>query len=76
MKKKDAPAFIPEKWYTPTNQTIACEEKIKVLNENLAEIGQLCQDALDDAVIMGCDENYTRQVFISLIESLNRPFAS
>ena len=35
---------------------VSCEEKIKVLNQNLEEIRQFCQDAFEDALLMGCDE--------------------
>src|SRR2546426_5937632 len=33
-----------------------------VLRENLEEIQQICQDALEDAVLMGCDESQFRQI--------------
>jgi hypothetical protein len=45
-------------------------EKNKVLQENLVEIRQVCQDALEDAVLMGCDEQQFRAVLAELIASL------
>jgi hypothetical protein len=33
-----------------------------VLNENLAELRDLAQDALEDGVLMGCDEAQLREV--------------
>ena len=33
-----------------------------MLNENLAELRELAQDALEDAVLMGCDERQVREV--------------
>ena len=43
-------------WRSPEGKVIACVEKNKVLQENLVEIRQVCQDALEDAILMGCDE--------------------
>ena len=44
------------RWTSPSGETIACTEKLKVLREDLDEIRQMCHGALDDAVLMGCDE--------------------
>ena len=49
-------------------------EKLKVLRENLEEIQQLCQDALEDAVLMGCDERQFKQVLENLVQSLENPY--
>jgi hypothetical protein len=57
-------------WRSPTGEIIACVEKNKVMQENLLEIRQICQDALDDAVLMGCDERQVRTVLGELIVSL------
>jgi len=53
---------------------MACVEKLKVLRENLEEIQQLCQDALEDAVLMGCDETQFRRVLTNLVETLENPY--
>lgn len=58
-------------WYSPQGKVIACTEKNKVLRENLIEIQQVCQDALDDAVLMGCDQAQFRQVLSALITQLH-----
>jgi len=57
-------------WQSPKGEVIACVEKNKVLAENLEEIRQVCQDALDDAVLMGCDSKQVRQVLTCLIGEL------
>jgi hypothetical protein len=62
-------------WRQADGSPVVCEEKLKVLNENLAEIRQMCQDALEDAVLMGCDEQQIRRVLQSVIDSLENPFA-
>lgn len=57
-------------WRSPKGEVIACVEKNKVMSENLKEIRQVCQDALDDAVLMGCDDQQVRQVLVGLIGDL------
>lgn len=61
-------------WLTPEGTPVSCLEKIKVLNENLEEIRAMSQDALEDAVLMGCDEAQFREVLNQLIASLNNPY--
>jgi len=61
-------------WRSSRGEIIACVEKNKVMSENLEEIRQLCQDALDDAVLMGCDDRQVRQVFIELVGKLDNPY--
>jgi hypothetical protein len=57
-------------WRSCKGEVIACVEKNKVMSENLEEIRQICQDALDDAVLMGCDERQVRQVLTDLVGRL------
>ena len=47
-------------------RAVSCVEKIKVLNENLQELREMAQDALEDAVLMGCDETQFRRVMQDL----------
>ena len=61
-------------WRSPKGEVIACVEKNKVLRENLVEIRQICQDALDDAVLMGCDEQQVRLIFAELINDLENHY--
>ena len=70
MKKTDKSIM----WRSTKGEVIACTEKNKVMRENLAEIRQICQDALDDAVLMGCDEQQFRGVLIELIAGLDTTF--
>jgi hypothetical protein len=63
-------------WRSPKGDVIACVEKNKVLQENLIEIRQVCQDALEDAVLMGCDEQQVRDVLMELIASLESNYSS
>ena len=46
-----------------------------MLRENLDEIRQQSQDALEDAILMGCDEAQVREVFDQMIRALENPYA-
>jgi hypothetical protein len=61
-------------WRTPEGEKVACVEKIKVLNENLAELKALAQDALEDAVLVGCDERQVREVLADIMAGLVNPY--
>lgn len=61
-------------WLQPDGKPISCLEKLKVMNQNVAELRQLAQDALEDAVLMGCDEAQVRQVLHDLIDGLDNPY--
>jgi hypothetical protein len=66
---------LPEPvWRSPQGEIVACVEKLKVLRENLEEIRQLCQDALEDAVLMGCDDAQFRSVLAELVHKLENPY--
>ena len=54
--------------------SMSCVEKIKVLNENLAELKGLAQDALEDAVLMGTDERQVREVLARIVTGLVNPY--
>ena len=45
-----------------------------MLNENLAELRGLAQDALEDAVLMGCDERQVREVLAAIVAGLVNPY--
>ena len=70
------PADKPELpvWRQSDGTPLSCVEKIKVLNENLAELRQMAQDALEDAILMGADEAQIRDVLRRLISSLENPY--
>ena len=61
-------------WKQPDGSPVSCEEKLKVLNENLGEIRQSCQDAFEDAILMGCDESEVRKVFANIVRSIENPY--
>ena len=61
-------------WRAPDGTPVSCYEKLKVLEENLDEIREMCQEALEDAVLMGCDEAQAREGMRELVEQLEEPF--
>jgi hypothetical protein len=61
-------------WVTPEGEKVSCIEKIKVLNENLEEIQAMTQEALEDAVLMGCDETQFRKVIQDIAQGLVNPY--
>ncbi len=61
-------------WLQPDGSPVSCEEKLKVLNENLAEIREYCQEAFTDALLMGCDEEKVRRVFEDVVKSIENPY--
>ena len=61
-------------WTDDQGRVISCAEKNKVLKENLREIRQVCQDAFEDALLMGCGERQLRTIFAQLIAGLENPY--
>ena len=72
MRKPPKPQF--PRWLTPEGEPVSCLDKIKVLNENLTEIQEMAQEALEDAILMGCDEAQFRAVLEQLARSLVNPY--
>ena len=62
-------------WLDSRGSPLGCTEKIKVLNENLMEIKEICREALEDAMLMGCDETQIREVLGQIIATLPQPFS-
>lgn len=64
----------PDMWRQPDGEPMDCDDSVKVLRENLTEIRDICQDALEDAVLMDVAEAQFREVLHALIEGLNNPY--
>jgi uncharacterized protein (UPF0335 family) len=52
---------------------VGCREKIRVLNENYAEVAQVLRDAFDDAILMGVDEAAMREMLARMVTALDSP---
>ena len=65
----------PPVWRDEHGAPVSCLEKIKVLNENYAELQQVAQDALEDALLIGCSEVQVRSALHELVDTLVNPYA-
>ncbi len=64
--------FIPAQWIGRDGMPMTCDEKISLLNDNLQEIHELCQQAFEEAMHMGCSEEFLRIVLQDMVMSLQR----
>ncbi|MGL4768393.1 MAG: hypothetical protein ACRCV6_10005 [Formosimonas sp.] len=62
--------YTPPIWYKPDGTPLACVEKIKVLNDNIRELQQFAQDALDDAILMGGTAAQLKTALHELVDAL------
>lgn len=74
MSKAHQPKDLPPLWQKPDGSPVSCLEKIKVLNQNYAELKQMAQDALEDALLMECSEEQIKEALHRLIEDLHNPY--
>ena len=58
----------------PDGKPVSCIEKLAVLNENLDDIHQECQDVFEDALLMGVDEKQARAVIEGIVQNLVNPY--
>jgi uncharacterized protein (UPF0335 family) len=63
----------PPIWLQPDGTPVACREKLKMLAENHAELAQVLQDAFEDAVLMGVDEQAMRRLLAEMVQGLESP---
>jgi hypothetical protein len=63
----------PAIWPQPDGAPVACREKLKMLAENHAELAQAMQDAFEDAVLMGVDEEAMRRILGEMVAGLRSP---
>lgn len=74
MSIPPADKSAPPVWKRPDGSPVSCLEKIKVLNQNYAELRQMAQDALEDAVLMECSEAQVKEALHHLIDGLHNPY--
>ncbi len=60
-------------WPQGDGTPLACREKLVVLAENHAELTQIMQDAFEDALLMGVDEQAMRAILIRMVDGLRSP---
>ena len=59
----------------PDGTPVSCTEKLRVLEENHAELQDVLRDAFEDAVLMGVDAVAMRRMLIEMVEQLRSPKA-
>lgn len=62
------------KWSSDDGSPVSCTEKIKVMNQNMAELYQAAQDAFEDALLMGCSEQQLRDYLQQLVAGVENPY--
>ncbi|HYZ61847.1 MAG TPA: hypothetical protein VE650_05285 [Acetobacteraceae bacterium] len=61
------------RWQAADGSLISCREKLRTLQENHAEAAQVLQDAFEDAILMGVDEQAMRAILAELVANLRSP---
>ena len=74
MKKTTASKINPKRWKRSSGKFFSCREKIKILNQDIEEVNQVCQDALEDALLMDCDESQFRDAIFRVVDNLINPY--
>ena len=62
------------KWFDTNGKVISCNEKIKVMNQNIEEVCQLMQYLLEDGILMGIDECQIKSVLQQIVSQLENPY--
>lgn len=60
-------------WPGVDGRPISCREKLRTLTDNEAEARQVLQDAFEDAILMGVDEQAVRDAFTAMVAGLRSP---
>ena len=63
----------PTHWPGLDGSAVGCREKLKMLTENYEELSQVLQDAFEDAILMGVEEQAMRQVLVDVVAGLVSP---
>lgn len=70
-----APDLSPPQplWPQPDGTPVSCREKLRMLEENHAELQGVLRDAFEDAVLMGVDEAAMRRILVAMVDALESP---
>ena len=60
-------------WPQPDGTPVSCREKLRMLQENHAELQGVLRDAFEDAVLMGVDQAAMRRILIAMVDALETP---
>jgi len=62
-------------WRATDGGPVSCAEKLKVLEQNLAEFRAQALDLLEDAALMGCDVEQVRHVLKETLDEIDPRYA-
>ena len=63
--------FEEQLWIDKEKKIISCIETNKMLNENCLEVCNVLQSAIDDGILMGCDEEDFKKKLKRLVNDLS-----
>ena len=61
--------FIPKVWLDKNKKKISCKEKIKLMKTNLYEFHDLLKDIVDEAVLIGVDEDQIKNILLDIVKN-------
>lgn len=61
-------------WKTVEGKKVSCTEKIKVMQQNIEELGQIAQDLFEDGILMDIDPQQLKNYLQELILDLHNPY--
>ncbi len=61
--------FIPKVWLDKNKKKISCKEKIKLMKTNLYEFHDLLKDIVDEAVLIGIDEDQIKNILLDIVKN-------
>ncbi|GBR08102.1 hypothetical protein GLI01_32260 [Gluconacetobacter liquefaciens] len=63
----------PAIWQQSDGTPVSCQDKVRVLNENYAELCEVMRDTFEDAVLIGVDEDGMRRLIAEVAAALRSP---
>ena len=63
--------YVPKYWKSSNNQKITCQEKLKILNDNLLDLEELIIEIYDEALLMGVDKKQIETIMKSVVSCIN-----
>ncbi|ACI50892.1 conserved hypothetical protein [Gluconacetobacter diazotrophicus PA1 5] len=73
VQKDGALPAPPAIWRQSDGSPVSCQDKIRVLAENYAELCDVMRDAFEDAVLIGVDEDEMRRIISGIVAALRSP---
>ena len=61
--------YFPVYWLGKDKRKISCKEKIKLIESNLDEFHETLNDIIDEAVLIGIDEDQLKSVLLKIIKN-------